>query len=1028
MNQRVIVFLMRYCLIFLFLLVLNATAEEGKWIDLADHLRLAKKPGAPQLQRGSFTSGGREEKGIFLHAPNEIVFAPFPFPKTTGGIQSIQLRTAIGFKDGEGFVQAKSDGCRFVILANGEEVYQKDYATQKWLPASIDLTKFAGQEVRLTMRTEARKNSAADWACFAEPALWIGGSEAAVQAAVKTSSKMTSPWKISDLRKERTSPSRVFLKSDRAHIAVIDEHLDLASALKILNVKSPVPLAPVIVAGEGAHPDNHTLVKVLSEHGVTEAQFLAFPPSVRGGVRVEAFDGMIAATPLAKKQPAEIALIHRNGTSLGTIIPKLKPPFVLAAVGKQLAVSSKSGGDILIYSSDGRILKKYPGKPGLTSLSSHADNLLVYSEIGRLLTIIDLETGESSERTLKMLPPGRKVFGSAFGDNNLWAGGPQSQLSHVYEITADGKHIGRDIGREENQFWLALPKEWEKDFGPFKGKDKAKHIRFGSYGHIRIDSLSPRYRNPDAPDWAGVPFVQGLAQRGLTKPLDQQVPKMWNPTFTHRQFPGPFRAWAEQKDSRTGQNRWLQQSPTGGMDGYGNWDKPGFVSSTYAPGADAMQSLYTETLRSFVQAWSPLYRAQPWLAPSIEPNHEFEAVTATDAGIGDYNPHMIADFFDWLVRHYGDDPSAWQKRFGVAFDEFFDAPRDLARGKWDRYDAENPFVLAWIEFNRHVINRTLALTFRESLAAGIPPEMIRSHQIPDTYAIGPVLGGGIARITPIDYAMVAGVGFGFTKFGVNSEKEDNIVKAANSSGFDSLVMGEFQPLSTDSEVAEKELRYVFESGVKAIHPLYWGAQHTGGVANPEDHLKNKTVYDAIQNLLDEDPPRAGQAGGIGEVRAHRKGDRAYNVVSIGTGAQHRGLIKSIRADGRMEGSVYVIPFHQHIRVEELTVIKNEITVADPVAPGSQIEIQISAPAGVTISVLRGGVELPDLRGELKGDRVRYTLRMPERMDELSLHLKSTAEFKVLHATLQSPECADVHTGRHTGIPHRGGVMFDLLDD
>ncbi len=44
----------------------------------------------------------------------------------------------------------------------------------------------------------------------------------------------------------------------------------------------------------------------------------------------------------------------------------------------------------------------------------------------------------------------------------------------------------------------------------------------------------------------------------------------------------------------------------------------------------------------------------------------------------------------------------------------------------------------------------------------------------------------------------------------------------------------------------------------------------------------------------------------------------------------------------------------------------------------------------------------------------------------SFHLESTGTLTFHHATLQSPEAADIHTGRHEGIPHRGGVTFDIL--
>jgi hypothetical protein len=64
--------------------------------------------------------------------------------------------------------------------------------------------------------------------------------------------------------------------------AVLDAQLDLAMrmATERLAVESPVALAPQMVAGQGAHADNLTFVRVLNENGIASAQFLAYPESV----------------------------------------------------------------------------------------------------------------------------------------------------------------------------------------------------------------------------------------------------------------------------------------------------------------------------------------------------------------------------------------------------------------------------------------------------------------------------------------------------------------------------------------------------------------------------------------------------------------------------------------------------------------------------------------------------------------------------------------------------------------------------
>ena len=811
----------------------------------------------------------------------------------------------------------------------------------------------------------------------------------------------------------------------------MDEHLDLATATErtARTIPGPPPVAPApeIVVGEGAHPENHTLVKVLGKYGIAELQFLAFPPDIRGGVWVEGVNGKIAATPISAKT-GKVRIFDSNGTLLKTLEPNLTPPLLLASGdftdddGDELAVASNRESLLLIYSHEGKRLKQITLSEPPTSISSATDRqLLAYSKQSLNLSLINTRNSTKTDRKLDKLPPDRAVFASVFNPERLWGTGPQDLRSHVHEIKVDGDFIGKDLGQEENQFWLAMPKEWESHFGPFEGKAKAKHIRFAEYGHIRVDATTPFYSNPNFKGDANAVVRAIFTKRGFFKPLGQQKPKMWNPTFTHRMFPATFRPWAEQIDPRSGLNRFMQQNADGQIDGFGQWDEKILISSTYSPRATELQQLiYTDPLRTFLRAWSPQFRKTPWLAPSIEPNHEFESVVATGAGIGDYNPHMIEGFFDWLVRHYGDAPQSWEKQLGVRFAEYFDAPRGQARASWDRYSTDNPWLQAWVEYNRHVINRTLALSYREALLAGIPPEMIRSHQIPCRYATAPILKG-ITRITPIDYATTSGIGFGFTKFGTNYDKpQGNIIQAAKTSGFDSFTMGEFQPLTTDAEVAEKELRYVFNNGAKAIHPLYWGANHTGGKVSSDDELKNRTVYDAIQKLVSEDPPRRGQAGGVGQVRPYESedGKHRFNIVSIGTGPKHRGLLKSVRNDGKMEGTIYSIPFHQHIKITKIDA--SGTTEIGAISPGSQIEL---AGQGETeIKILRYGVELTDLRASLSGN-YRYTLRFPERIDGISVSASHAPET----ATLQTPLAADIHAGVHQGKPHQGGISFDLLD-
>ncbi|MDF1862525.1 MAG: sulfatase, partial [Verrucomicrobiales bacterium] len=554
-----------------------------QWLDLQEQFRRAAKS-SPQIREEPLTADGRTLEGIFQHAeaPGSplatIRYPAFQLPAVGNGIDKIELRFLIGFKDGESFVKAQSDGCRFLISANGKEVFGKEYAKQAWQPHSIDLTEFSGTEVTLQLQVDPLKNSAADWASWAKPRLWLHGDATAIEKQLRTATSLPTHFPISQLQEKLAPSDRTFRHSENHHIAVMDEHLDLATTTERLSKELPpakVPLAPQMVVGEGAHPDNHTLVQILSPYGIAEVQFLAFPPSVHGGVEVECLGKFIAATPIQQGSVGQVTLFDHSGIAQQTIEPPFDGPYVLASGdflegdGELLAIASSRGGSAALYDSGGKRIQSFEIPKGKTQISDGDRRLLVYTDPKRLLTTIEFSTETREERTLDFLPAGRSVFASAFHEGHLWAGGPQPLLSHIYDIKPDNTYGGKDVGVEENEFWLGLPKEFEEELGAFEGKKEARHIRFAKYGHMRVDAMSPRYRDPENGEAFGGPaLVEDLRRKGAFAPLTKQARKMWNPTFTHRQFRQLFVDWARQTDPETGLNRNMMQSQLGNIGGF----------------------------------------------------------------------------------------------------------------------------------------------------------------------------------------------------------------------------------------------------------------------------------------------------------------------------------------------------------------------------------------------------------------------------------------------------------------------------
>jgi hypothetical protein len=410
--------------------------------------------------------------------------------------------------------------------------------------------------------------------------------------------------------------------------------------------------------------------------------------------------------------------------------------------------------------------------------------------------------------------------------------------------------------------------------------------------------------------------------------------------------------------------------------------------------------------------------------------------------MGDYNLKMIEGFHSYLGRMYGGEDEARHAALGTRFDGFFDAPRNWERGAWDAYDPANPFYRAWTDYNRYVVSRRVAETFREALLAGFPPEIVKCHQIPDTYAIGNLqaFSDVTARFTPIDWMLNSGTGYGFTRYGVWYNRPHDALQDANASGFDAVTIGEYQALTGDARHASEQLRFLFDNGCVSAHCMLWPEAHDRGY--------NDTMHAALQKLIADDPPRPGLTGGVGQVRAFADGRRRFDIACIGTGPKRTGLLKSLNADGSWEGSVYVVPFHAHVEVTPVaaprtavlgprrTVVLGPLNALDS---GEQIEIvgearATGAPrADLHVAVSRAGLPLPGLRHSI-GARAawrpfRYVLRNQLPTDAIRMELGASGgrvEVRGLRATRQSEQTAKLTKGRFGGQRHRGAVTFDVV--
>jgi hypothetical protein len=852
--------------------------------------------------------------------------------------------------------------------------------------------------------------------------------------------------------------------------AVLDPELDLATrvARERPSVPSPVPLGPLIVVGQGAHESNLTFVRVLNENGISTAQFLAYPVDVKGGVRVAAGrdaqgEGFIVTAPIAATDISGLRIYDLWGGLRGELLmpPALRAPFVVAVgefsdnhPGDEIAVASavqdKGGASgMVLYDEAGgyleaiRFTSPAAGSVSLESyvLKGRSHLELFYQASGTLLQF-DPEGGAHAFKQFLVEEQSSGLYRSAFGQETYLLALDDEGLSEVIEMNPQGEQKRVNIGRHENEFWITADKLGLSD------DDAGEYIKFARYGHVRTDGSSPAYKDSSifeselASDWerGTRPAATGLGQ--LMKSLDQLQRVLWEPCFTHRQFNERFEEWKQIVDEATGLPKYLTLSRLNNISYYGEFGETNsFVGSTYAPGLPALDRLYLLPLRAFLMRLSESFREHPERVISVEPNHEHEIGVKEDKSVGDYNPAMIRGFREYLKSLYGENlEQVLVARKGPPLEEF-DAPRDTNRGGWDAYATDNPFFNDWVYYNRYVVNRRIADTLTQALLAGFPSEILRTHQIPDRYAIGTLdlFSERMVRITPIDYAMTAGTGFGFTRFTVWFNKPHNAFKAGFTSGFDSITFGEYQALTADQDLANEQLIHVWKKGGNAIHAMNWPASHDRGF--------NQTMKGAIEHLLENyDKPRTVVTGGISKIKAYESDGNSFNVAAIGQGDSKRGLLKSLRADGSWEGSVYAVPFRTVISARDLQVTDARnfegarVLETEPISGiegGEQFVVQFqgsSARGGeirFRVRHLDGGY-LPGydqiIKATASSRAYRFVLRSQMPADGLILSMEIPNDFQPrdLSAQRQTEEVARPHRDDHEGIPHQGGLSFDLL--
>jgi hypothetical protein len=894
-------------------------------------------------------------------------------------------------------------------------------------------------------------------------------------------------------------------------VETIDPELDLATQMaqrRASGERPLVPLAPKLVAGEGANPANHTIVRILNDAGIAEVSFLAYPPSVLGGVSVNtgtmSSRRVIVTAPLSDFTRS-IRIFNDTGIFVGSVTPSstLPAPFVIAVgdfstanAGDEIAVASRASSSasrtIEILSSSGVLLQTLTvTQPvaddlSLSTIHTASNDLIVATfQKQKVASVIDPLSREVFNYPVPALLPQGAMFESAFPQELLVGGGAEPMYSRLTRLNFAGATTDVDVGHRENKFWVANANAPESLYLK-PGSLYLSAVSTQNTGYGVCSPEGPDVNNATPAHWSNVT---------LPSPTEYATPgTVWNAMNTHRHpafiCPGGESVWWNAKDPATGFPRFVALSrhavrlkPDEAFKYRAMEDNGGLrhvFSYADEPVLDAMN---TYPQRAFMRQVAVHYRSQPDQTVGVEPVHEAEVLTErleqfhegevliespSDCSVGDYNPHMIRGFRDHLIRLYGS-LSHINQRMGTNFSQLseLDPPRYttctkpypapsvplVQRGAWDRYDGNNPFFRAWVRYQRRAVNKHTRRAMTETMLAGFPAELVKTHQV----ATHHVNGGdhGIPnRIPPLDWTFAAGTGAGVSGYGIFYGDNNNWLSSAKKSGQKMLTLSEYNAWTADLDTAKAQARYIYDNGGQFVQVIHQTINEIPGTT--------PNTIDSLLSLASRGP-RPGTTGGLGMVRAVSApqldgSKKPYNIVTIGRdmGAlvERPGLLKSINQNGSFEGSVYTQPFHAHVDVlgirpsSAMTLSTQEYNSGDimNLNVGDQVEISFRARTNdangkMTLVVLHDGTEMGRFRRtfSVNGNwqSYRWILRNQFPMDAVKILInsgvrdtptgnKQTIALEDFSVVRHNERISHVDAALSDGVAHKGGVTFDVL--
>ena len=350
-------------------------------------------------------------------------------------------------------------------------------------------------------------------------------------------------------------------------VSTSNPELDLATQIKIAGKEtSPqVRMGPEMVVGEGAHQENHTVIRILNKHGICELQFLAYSPEIKGGVNVNVGNifgkgNNIVVNPISATNVNDIKIFNKHGGLMGTFKPltKLSPPYVLTTGNfssrdpvDEIAIASRHQTSsiilIAIYNGKGKLLSTFKVKRKTSSAETISlskkqqqskDLIILYQQGEKIVDIIDASNRKvKNTNKLDFLEKNCRVFESAFDEKFLAACGMEPDFSSVVDISSKFNHKKINVGEKENIFWYAFggnPDHYDTAFS--NALTNGKYVKKGLFKHLRTDipGLAHAPNNLMVDKNVGKDKIFKKLVDKEIETYDSLPPCIWEPTFSHR--------------------------------------------------------------------------------------------------------------------------------------------------------------------------------------------------------------------------------------------------------------------------------------------------------------------------------------------------------------------------------------------------------------------------------------------------------------------------------------------------------------